>query len=192
MKKTAIGIVAVLAMSSMAFGTNSVLLNDITIDPGSSGVMTLSVQGPDLTAGFTLALWVNNWVTTILPHPDINAWRGVPVNPAGGTWDIDDIFDARPEGVSGLGILSSSFDAEYKSIETPANLVIINITVPDGTPEGWYTVVDLVPFGPQLNTVNNEDAPMDIGDGIGEVYVTPEPVSALLLGLGGLFLRRRR
>jgi hypothetical protein len=84
--------------------------------------------------------------------------------------------------VSGDGI-QVNLSLTYLFVAVPADDIIVSYTfhIPDGTPDSTWIHIDTTGV---YGSINQDH--MDI-----EIHVTPEPMTIMLLGLGGLFLRRR-
>jgi hypothetical protein len=180
MKKLLIGMVVVLASAGMTFAANKVVFQDISIDAGGTGVMNVSIQGADMTPGFSLYLTdlTGSWVT------------GVAFSGNAAVWGRYDDTALPPMWIQGI----SSNDNNPKSVAAGEVFLAVSIAVPGDAVVG-STVDVMIPFiadvGNSYYTLGTNSVDFDLTD-VGSVMVTPEPVSALLLGLGGLFLRRRR
>lgn len=66
-------------------------------------------------------------------------------------------------------------------------LMVFEFHVPDLP---WSTIIFVDPIGLQLFDKFNAPLPSDVIPL--EIHVSPEPMTVALLGLGGLFLRRRK
>jgi hypothetical protein len=71
----------------------------------------------------------------------------------------------------------------YLLIDVPDNDILVEYSfhVPDGTPDSTWINIDTTGV---YGSIRQDD--MDL-----RIHITPEPMTIMLLGLGGLFLRRR-
>jgi hypothetical protein len=181
MKTSVIAVLGVLALNVAAFGAIIIEIPDQVIDPLPGQQIIVNVTGGDPVQGANLHL---------------NS-SGAPFT--GGSFVEPGLIFAPNNSAPGTAVISngeSVNDYLDHSITTGSGTVAADgglyIATVDATGlDGTQFVVDSFQdfFGFPFPT---DFAGLPATQGSGTITVTPEPASALLLGLAGLFLRRRR
>lgn len=188
MKKLLIGMVALLAMTGMAVAGNAAFdFGAAAGDPGTTIVVPLWARGNTEVDAMALGLEVQAPLQ-ITGFQALQAGMLLGTNNDGGVLYID------PSGIA------MTFDAANPSttIHNPAlsaNPMLvgnISVFVPAGTAKTSYSISTVSPyFGDYASGMAFAGAGVDVTQKIGQIVVTPEPMTALLL-LGVLPLLRRR
>ncbi len=196
MKKTMI--LAVLAMASVAFAQAParIVMEDIVVDISGGAVDTkmdvvIEAIGANYLIGNGFSIYITDLSAGGYPHPGlVTGIEWLPTDPF--FEQNDDTEEFRPLFVAGV----VSQDGSNGDLHGKTTRLYIH--VPADWPLGTYIVrgwIDEDIAGGRTDSYYNTMAGgtyyFDTTD-LGYITVIPEPVSALLLGLGGLFLRRRR
>jgi hypothetical protein len=109
---------------------------------------------------------------------------------------FDSSIENPPVVVNGGGVLIAGKGGDPIDLQQE----LTTQTIPDGEPMilfeyhvpdlPWSTIILIDPIGLQLFDKFNAPLPSDVIPL--EIHVSPEPMTVALLGLGGLFLRRRK
>jgi hypothetical protein len=191
--KKFVAVLAALAIANVAVGAMTVTVPDQVIDPLAGEIVQIQVStdASDVIAGANLNAEIVNpvggspvftgadWVTGTI-------WAG---NNTGGS--------STPAGTKISGGVTTQAGSEL------ASGILVNVIVDASSyaPAGGtfqlnnWSNDELFPgffVDNPTSTVKEGGIQFDMAQDSGTITVTPEPASALLLGLAGLFLRRRR
>ncbi len=188
MLKKMIVVAAVLGMASVASAA-MLSLSSVTLAPGETGTITVSIAGGANTIFQTdLILFIGDGGATVggaLTAPPAPEFVGGNLGAAwAGKGAVNQYYNADlgagPEkliaGNIGLTASGTIVDGELFTFQVKAN-------------EAGVFPVTFYADGTYLN---GGTAPIELASAPGMITVTPEPAALALLGLGGLFIRRRR
>lgn len=171
--KKLITMLAVLAMATVANAT--IVLDPVEVDEGMSlNVQTDPIDAADAQQALWLAVGGGGGAldagTMVYPGPDLN----VITDFTGLDQDITDLVDLM------IGEASTRIDLleVFSSSSAPPDVVGVLAT---------YGVTQAADIATTVYLLNGET--MEIMD---TATIVPEPITIALLGLGGLFLRRRK
>ena len=171
--KKLITMLAVLAMATVANAT--IVLDPVEVDEGMSlNVQTDPIDAADVQQALWLAVGGGGGAldagTMVYPGPDLN----VITDFTGLDQDITDLVDLMiDEASTRIDLLEV-----FSSSSSPPDVVGVLAT---------YVVTAAGPDATTVYLLNGET--MEI---MSTATIVPEPITIALLGLGGLFLRRRK
>jgi hypothetical protein len=175
MKKLLI-MLTVLAMASSANATLSVVGDPDPIDIGA--VSTVSVSAAGEVANLSQMIVVEGPVSMDPATATvIDPWGAVGTSIGDFTDNADAQAFAAAFGLSPIGILYFE---------------VIEISIDPAAVDGAIAGVDITGLAEGTATITLLDAATGEMGSSGTVEVIPEPMTIALLGLGGLFLRRRK
>jgi len=168
MKKLLV-LLMVLGLVSSAQATLTLNLTASTIAvPG--GTTTLTVSSSD----------TSNWVGDLILSEDLVNWT----TPAAADWTT-----GTASGIGNIGtVLYNYYGHAATQIQVASNLT--NTDVAAGTQ--FSIVLSAVQAGTIYIDLQDDTTYAELANGPLTLVVTPEPMTMALLGLGGLFLRRRK
>jgi|GEM_PF-3172430 len=174
MKKVMILVFALLVPVATASAVPTIDVGTIEVEEGQAGqTVTISVTGGDAVYGVNFYVGIDTIVLDSAPTVQTGIFAG------NNNGDVSAAF------MGGVGMVTTT----TQTGTVAANGILAEFTVSTvGVPQGLYALT-LAPVAIGVPT-DFAGVAANITDGF--IKVTPEPASALLLGLGGLFLRRRR
>jgi hypothetical protein len=180
MMKKLLVLALVLSMATMANAALVLSIDGPTeLATGAVGVYTVSYAGGTILGSYV------DIISDIGAQP-FNIGNGVII-----TTNRDSSID-----VVGINSLSGNYEVGILNDVAATNLgsplFSFEFTAPLTVPVGGYAHISLLDNG-QLDLTWTQVVSPDLGDMPSvAVHITPEPITMTLLGLGGLFLRRRK